>query len=497
MKPIVLFIFQVLFLTTICTGQQPAASSGPVLQKSMIWLSDQPEIRQEYVVFRRSFNLETIGSAAQLEIFADSRYLLWINGKYVLRGPCRFNPKRPGYDVVDVGSYLHPGRNSVVVLVHNYGGELNGHIMKHVPGFTARLSMNNREIIRTGPDWRCNGNTRYRSSPGSWNTVPDVIDARIDDAGWISPDFDDSSWPHAVSVDGALWGTLVPREIPLPMETELKDLRLLPTGQRVADALPVELTEGQEMLVDLGRMALAYTEMELDADEGSRLVMRYALRYRNGRPAEMYGDGNRYTARAGRQAFITTDQWGSHYMLVQCLTGRVKILGIKMTDRRYPFERLGKFTCSDPVLTGLWEMAVKTIEVTSDDGYGSDARERNEWIQDASKPSYFTTRMCVAGRDPEGNRVFSDPRLLKSMLRHAAEAQLPDGRLPATFPTDRGPEDCHFVIDDYSCQWFEALTNLLRCHRRQGICQGDVARSDCTGRLVPGPAHRPRPVACA
>ena len=43
------------------------------------------------------------------------------------------------------------------------------------------------------------------------------------------------------------------------------------------------------------------------------------------------------------------------------------------------------------------------------------------------------------------------------MLRHAALSQLPDGRLLATFPTDRGPEDCHYVIEDYSCQWFEAL----------------------------------------
>jgi hypothetical protein len=102
-------------------------------------------------------------------------------------------------------------------------------------------------------------------------------------------------------------------------------------------------------------------------------------------------------------------------------------------------------------------MAVKTIEVTSDDGYGSDARERNEWIQDASKPSYLTSRVALAGRGKDGRPAYSDPRLLKSMLRHAALSQLPDGRLLATFPTDRGPEDCHYVIEDYSCQWFETL----------------------------------------
>lgn len=102
-------------------------------------------------------------------------------------------------------------------------------------------------------------------------------------------------------------------------------------------------------------------------------------------------------------------------------------------------------------------MAQNTIEVTSDDGYGSDARERNEWIQDSGKASFSTTRVGSAGQNNDRKLVFSDPRLLKNMLRHAAQSQLSNGQLLATFPTDRGPEDCHYVIDDYSCQWFEAL----------------------------------------
>ena len=126
-------------------------------------------------------------------------------------------------------------------------------------------------------------------------------------------------------------------------------------------------------------------------------------------------------------------------------------------DRRYPFERIGKFSCSDKMLTNFWDMAVKTIEVTCDDGYGSDARERNEWLQDPAQPNFITTQVALAGPGTDGKKVFSDPRLLKNILRHAAQSQLPDGRILATFPTDRGPEDCHYVIEDYSCQWVEAL----------------------------------------
>jgi len=451
------FLIYFLLFTAACQGQYHITDKKSVVQSSMIWSTYASDGKQAYVAFRKNFDLSDISSPALLQLFADSRYMLWINGQYVLRGPCRFNPVRPEYDVIDVQPFLRKGRNVIVVLVHNYGSAINGRIMKHAPGLTAVLEISDKEIFRTDSTWRYNEKTRYLPSPESWNTVPDVIDGRIDRGDWISSGFDDSAWLCAKAIDGDQWGIMHAREIPLPRETELKDLKLLPSGGLLSSALPVELKAGQELLVDFGQMAMAYTTMELDADDGSRLTMKYALQYINGKPAEMYGTGNSYTTCAGVQNFITTDQWASHYMLVKCISGRIKLLGIKITDRRYPFERIGKFSCSDEMLTNLWDMAVRTIEVTSDDGYGSDARERDEWLQDPAQPNFITTRIALAGPGLKGQKIFSDPRLLKNILRHAAQSQLQNGQILATFPTDRGPEDCHYVIDDYSCQWVEAL----------------------------------------
>jgi hypothetical protein len=457
MKSILICFAQILLLTFICQGQKQVLNKDSLIQSAMIWSSNSPDGKQANVAFRKTFDLDNLSQSAILEIFADSRYMLWINGQYVLRGPCRFNPKRPEYDVVDVQSFLKKGKNTIVVLAQNNGNAINGRIMKHVPGLTAILEISGKEILRTDNTWRTNEKTRYVNSESSWNTIPDVIDARIDNGEWMLNDFDDSSRSFAKKTAGNQWGMMYPREIPLPTETELTILKELPSGRFLSDVLPLELTAGQEILVDFGQMAMAYTSMDLNADEGSQLKMKYALRYANGKPSEMYGGGNTYTARAGLQSFITTDQWCSHYMLIKCISGRITLLGVRITDRRYPFERIGRFTTSEPLLNTLWEMAIKTIEVTSDDGYGSDARERNEWIQDASKASFATTRVATAGPGKDGKQVFSDPRLLKNMLRHAAQMQLPNGQLLATFPTDRGPEDCHYVIEDYSSQWFEAL----------------------------------------
>lgn len=429
------------------------AENLPSLQSCMIWSAiDQPG-KQAYVAFRKCVNLQKVPVKAEMELFADSRYMLWINGQYVLRGPCRFNPKRPEYDVIPVGKYLKEGDNSVVVLVHHYGDVTNGRIMRHDPGLGARLLDGKRELLKTDETWRYSNHTRYLLAPESWNTIPDRIDGRIDNEEWTQTVFDDSTWKQAVKIDGGKWGKMFPRESKLVGETELINLRLLPSQEKLSAKLPVTLKEGEEIILDYGTVGMVYTDIDLEAEENSLLTMTYAMRYKEGKVSESFGSGNHYTTRKGRQHFITTDQWVSRYMVVKCLRKTVTLHRIKMVDRRYPFKRLGSFITNDDFLNRYWDMAVKTIEVTADDAFGTDARERNEWTQDCSKPSFQTARVALTST----GKVDTD--LLKNLLRHGAQSQLPDGNMLGTFPTDRGPADCHYIIEDYSCQWFEALQN--------------------------------------
>lgn len=428
-----------------CLASAHAADLGPRLQASLVWSPAVPAGQQAYVAFRRAVDLPQAPTAATLHLFADSRYILWINGRYVLRGPCRFDPQRPEYDSVEVAPYLRAGRNVLVALVHGYAGGHNSKIIEHAPGFGAVLTVGGAETVRTDTAWRCSSRTRYRPSPAAWGSIPDVIDARLETGDWTQPDFDDSAWEAARAVDGALWGALQPRAIPLARERELTGLR----------GIPAELSAGQQVTVDLGRMAMAWAAVDLEADADSVLKLSYSLRSINGQPTETYGEGTTYTARAGRQSFVTGDEWGCHYVTLRCAVGRVKVLGLTMTDRRYPFQRVGRFACSDPFLNRLWEMAVNTIEATCDDAYGADARERNEWLQDPAQPNFITSRVALAGPGEGGRPVYSDPRLLKNLLRHIALSQTPDGRLKAHSISDRW--DIHGYIEDYACQWVESL----------------------------------------
>ena len=139
MKLFLVIILNIILLVSGYSQQQMKKNDIPAIQSSMIWTSTELSEKGGYVVFRKSFDLSDANSPAELQLFADSRYLLWINGQYVLRGPCRFNPKRPEYDLVDVQPYLKKGKNAMVVMVHSYGNVINGRIMKHAPGLAAVL----------------------------------------------------------------------------------------------------------------------------------------------------------------------------------------------------------------------------------------------------------------------------------------------------------------------------------------------------------------------
>ncbi|NBR49887.1 hypothetical protein EBU02_13790, partial [bacterium] len=110
---------------------------GKKLQASMIWAGPEALGEGVAVTFRKTFTLDKVPTRAALSIFADARYILWVNGKYVDRGPCRFQPNGPEYDVLEIAPHLQAGKNVLAVLV--VGNLSGGKIMRHVPGLTALL----------------------------------------------------------------------------------------------------------------------------------------------------------------------------------------------------------------------------------------------------------------------------------------------------------------------------------------------------------------------
>src|ERR1700722_18533479 len=132
-KPVV-YKSLLIFFISVCLSPVLHAGKGDLLRNAMIW---HPNEGAKAVGFRKQFNYYGQGGKVSLFIFADNRYMLWINGEYVMRGPCRFDPLRPEYDSLEVSKYLHRGKNTIAVLV--YGHVSSGESMEHTPGFALNV----------------------------------------------------------------------------------------------------------------------------------------------------------------------------------------------------------------------------------------------------------------------------------------------------------------------------------------------------------------------
>jgi alpha-L-rhamnosidase len=403
---------------------------GARLQASFVWADPTVDRPGVAVAFRRSFDLTAIPGTAVLSLFADARYVLWLNGAYVDRGPSRFQPNGPQYDVVDLSHRLRLGRNVLSVLV--VGNLSGGKVMHHRPGLAAQIDVDGRPIVTTDRSWKWTDQTRYQQVKASWANITDgVVDARAEDGDWAAEDYDDARWKPAVPTDGAAWGpltrTLIPplRESPVPYTLG---------GSR---ALPVTLNAGDKLEFDTGRIVQAYPAAEFEADAGTELAIDPW--------------GAHYLARAGRQSYFTLDSRGLSHGTITVKSGRVTITALRLVERLYPYDRLGSFTSNDEQLDKLWKMCARSCEVLSEDSYVDCAdRERVEWMDD-TPPGYDVTRTAMAGPGPNGTTVFSDPRLLGQLVRRTALTLQPDGWVKAHTCSDR--YDIHAKMEDRACDW--------------------------------------------
>ena len=256
------------------------------------------------------------------------------------------------------------------------------------------------------------------------------------------------------------------RHIPLLRETEVGPLAVVQWSKKklegepkLKDLLPLEIKAGEYLVLDVGQFAQAYSVLDFEADEGSRLALEYAQSFRDTdglNRSISWGHVNQYTAKAGRQTYMSTDTFGCKYVVVQVVGGRVRLLGMKMVNRLYPFDVVGKFASSDPLLNDIWRMGVRTIQTCSEDAYVDCAtRERVEWLGDVVMVSYPISRLTMAGPGVDGKPYWSDPRLFGNMLRHMGQSVQPDGRIKARHPSTGW--DIHTYIEDYSCLWIQAL----------------------------------------
>ncbi|MBK8045993.1 MAG: hypothetical protein IPK16_01970 [Anaerolineales bacterium] len=183
------------------------------------------DLHEVYLDFRSPVILvsTTPRQRAELHITADSRYRLWVNGRFVARGPARSWPWSQQVDAIDLSHHLVPGENCIAVQVYQPGYSHFSYVHRAAAGVLAALYVDGQPVAHTSNAWKVRVNAVH--APDSlrvsiYGSGVGVMNLAQED-GWQMAPYDDSGWAQARIVapaGGAPWSHLQRRSLPYPSE---------------------------------------------------------------------------------------------------------------------------------------------------------------------------------------------------------------------------------------------------------------------------------------
>jgi alpha-L-rhamnosidase len=444
------------------------------------------DLQEAYLDFRRTFQIEQNSQRAQLLLTADSRYKLWVNGKFVARGPARCYPHTQSVDELNITPYLRPGSNLLAAQVYQPGYSHFAYVHRGAAGILANLVSDGTTVFSTDARWRVRRNPSFSSlvpRVSIYGSGVEERDLNRDDE-WTSNAYDDSSWSAArivAPVGGYPWTSLEPRAVPLLGEREIamkliemrggaaavdSDAHLaLRRGWFAAQTQPfhqddtgwfaAKLAEGEAAywLFDLVRDYACQGWVEVEgASGGESLSVSYAEKIRDG--ALVLSDPDtycrvrltdRFHLRTGNLMAETFTLRGGRYLLFQLVGPTSAAYRIRFHARvaEYPLEITRTFHSSDPAISAIITLCEETFRACLLDGFvDSTWRESSQWTGDALPQALIMSALA------------DDSRPLRRVIAMAAQGAYPDGSLPSVLP---GEVHAYTVVD-YNFVWEELLS---------------------------------------
>jgi alpha-L-rhamnosidase len=470
----------------------PPKNAAESIFRNSLWIwpeSPHWDMRNCYAQFRHSFRLAAVPRRAPLFITADQSYQLYLNGRFVCRGPARGFQSHWPYDEVNVAPFLRRGRNVLAVRAHNPGFSNFQYLSAGLAGLLVAARWG-RFALNTAPSWKC------RREPGvSKDTVPtsvqlfpqEHVDSRLQEADWAQPDFDDSAWPvvwgNGASWNAMPWSTLEPRGIPLLREETMTPRRLrgvtegtCASGYRqTRDVVLVRSREPlahrplkqkwkplrvpatgpgnfRSYLIDFECTVVGNLTVRVAGCRGGEIVDTWHVESVN--PETLVPDykipswsrmafGSRLVCRPGRTEHTFYHPIGFRYLILTVRDSRAPLkIDLALNWIGYPLQGTGRLSSSDPVLKKLWDVCAWTQQCCSLDAYvDTPWREQAQWWGDARVQAWNTFYL----RD--------DARLLRRGIGSIASQTTPSGLTYGHAPTMA--HGC--ILPDFTLMWMLTL----------------------------------------
>lgn len=433
--------------------------------------SDPEAVRERPILcrLRKELTLPAVSLRAVCRVTADSRYILYVNGRAVCRGPQKGDDKVWFYDQLDLAPYLTEGINVLAAMVLHYpqtveGGNRSVWRMQH-PAFAAAGQI---EWEGGSLDWQTDESWQAAQAKdirihGSYPDTSRLViqeEARGDASlqGWRLPGYDAAGWQSAaVYPKGAFLPTVSPafqrkRNIPFLFEEE-RPLHVFRAVQGDAAGwaalleknTPLTLPAHSEAVVELaaGRLMTAYLTLRVQGGRGSVIQWMPAegyvqphdggaikgdrLDWQHGvltGPTDRYEVGG-FGAADAPECYEPFWFRALRFLQVQVRVGAepLTIAALGCRETGYPLEVRTRVETSDRSLGDIWQISENTLRACMHETYEDcPFYEQLQYLMDTRSEILYTYASAA------------DDRLARQAIDSFARSQRADGLLNACYP---------------------------------------------------------------
>lgn len=224
-------------------------------------LTDPPPAH-EVALFRHTFSLTAPLGNAELAVFADTRYELWLDGTWIGRGPARFSRQTHEYDIYALPA-LSTGEHILAALVQWSPNMRRSESVQ--PMLQLQLTHDGHVIAQTDSSWKAIRSPAWNTAAApvhTWNLIgaTELLDFNRLPPDWTQLSFDDSYWPRARQQPQPT-ARYRPRSIP-PLANIPVPARVMQRGRLAPGATLIELQpdiQGEQRLAFTAAITSALT----------------------------------------------------------------------------------------------------------------------------------------------------------------------------------------------------------------------------------------------
>ncbi len=427
----------------------------------------------------RIFELDEVPAECEIQVTADARYSLWVNGQFVNHGPARGFVESQPFDRLEIAPHLVKGRNSIALLQYRPGCSNYSYIFSGIHGVLLHGIIGTVDIS-TGSQWLLRNAPGYipgiAKAAGQYS-YQEYFDCTAGNWSWIAPGFEpDGSWRHPTAEECRIpgsppWTDFEERDIPL-LTREKRFSKLVNCGSLVS-AAPCELNtplrqsfagdavewdgngngavkifrfDGEffgllEFTIDAAEEALIdYISFEAFQSDGKTPIISPGCE-------TMYG--GRLKVAKGRNFHQLTMPWGGKAVMIIDRSAHPELnqIKIEVLETVYPLDVQGTFVSNDKLLNDIWQISLETQKHCMCDAYVDGPwRECAQWWGDALVQARNTFVLS------------NDVRLLERGIRQFAMQQAPSGLIYGVTPA-QAPR-C--VLPDYAAIYLASCYYLYR-----------------------------------